>query len=649
MAATAICAAIAVIALSVSVLRTHRVLRRYAQESVAFDRAMQALAKTAQTRFLANQLLSATLAAGLAAGLAAALPGQNLLALLLTAPLAIVIIALSGLVARPLALDAGVAWIAPIEALADRRTADHGFAQVWRFADRIARIRVWIALQSRDKARAGRDVTNALDGARRIRPPLVPSGDPITAELKLRFKSLSMLWRPAAIMSVLAWVTAALTPTGSVPALPTPGDLWQLAASNDDPDPAQDLNPAASDDDPQGGPSEPEGGTEADSAEDGDKDANPNTVRGSDGEFSSDGNGGGGANAGAGTEGNGDISQHGNRGPSTEPDADSAPTPQSGGAGQESGEPPSPEFEGAETGEAAGPDADQAQQGGGGSDTAAAADSGAGEGQMDTTESESAASGPSGPASGASDTRPGTADEAGDQADASGNGGADGQGSTPGEEASDGISTTTDGPSGGGSASADTADGPSNLESGETVEPDATGQGPEEMATYGPVNAEGDRISSDASDGRAGTPDTTPIDGRPAGDRTEVGAAEAVSARPDSAGGQPEDDGLQTSETILAPGQATPEAEPTETRATGSTTGRPEPDALEGAVLAPDRTEQDGDAIVIATPPTLFAEPGQAPPVLRTDISPDEATTMPSGPVDPPQQSMPAWIADLLR
>lgn len=56
---------------------------------------------------------------------------------------------------------------------------------------------------------------------------------------------------------------------------------------------------------------------------------------------------------------------------------------------------------------------------------------------------------------------------------------------------------------------------------------------------------------------------------------------------------------------------------------------------------------EGGEELEIGTPPSLFAPPGSAPPVVFQDLSWEAVTDMPPGPAVLPRQRLPAWIAEL--
>lgn len=64
----------------------------------------------------------------------------------------------------------------------------------------------------------------------------------------------------------------------------------------------------------------------------------------------------------------------------------------------------------------------------------------------------------------------------------------------------------------------------------------------------------------------------------------------------------------------------------------------PSPPAVEG-----------GEDLEIGTPEALFAPPGSAPPAVLQDLTSEAVTEIPSGPMIPPRQRLPAWIADLYQ
>lgn len=58
---------------------------------------------------------------------------------------------------------------------------------------------------------------------------------------------------------------------------------------------------------------------------------------------------------------------------------------------------------------------------------------------------------------------------------------------------------------------------------------------------------------------------------------------------------------------------------------------------------------EGGEELEIGTPPSLFAPPGSAPPVVFQDLSWEAVTEMPPGPSVLPRQRLPAWIAELYK
>ena len=58
---------------------------------------------------------------------------------------------------------------------------------------------------------------------------------------------------------------------------------------------------------------------------------------------------------------------------------------------------------------------------------------------------------------------------------------------------------------------------------------------------------------------------------------------------------------------------------------------------------------EGGEDLEIGTPPSLFAQPGSAPPAVLQALTPEAVTEIPSGPAIPPRQRLPAWIADLYK
>lgn len=71
--------------------------------------------------------------------------------------------------------------------------------------------------------------------------------------------------------------------------------------------------------------------------------------------------------------------------------------------------------------------------------------------------------------------------------------------------------------------------------------------------------------------------------------------------------------------------------------------------AEEGGVLPSGPTADGSDTLSVGTPPSLFAEPGAAPPAVMQDLSLETPSDRPPGPATPPRQRLPAWIAKLFK
>ncbi len=599
-------------------------LRRYRAEVIGFDHAVRGLARAAWGFSRAGQLGALAFALGLSAAFSLVLPGLAILAGLLVPVLTVALSVLPGAVLVPRHADAGLALLVPPRTLPLGKDSEDRFRIAWRFAARMGAVRAAVADRQAILPPEARDVAKALDGGGMVRPPVNRlSLDPVGG-LWLRGRGLAAVLYAALPIALAAWLLAALMPPEALPALPSPGDLWAFATSEDPPSPDA---PSAPEDEPaEDPPGQDTSATSSDSAFD---DAGG-------GESGVDDSGGG---------------QGGDPGPD--------------GAGQSGeGQPGGPDADGSGGGQGADPGSDGAGLGGEDLPGGAGAD-GSGGGQGVDPGSDGAGQGGEGQpgGAGADSTGDGQAADAGSDgvglggegqpggAGADGSGG--GQGADPG---SDGAGLGGEDLPGG--AGADGSGGGQGVDPGS----DGAGQGGEGQPGGAGADSSGDGQAADAGSDGAG------LDGeaQPGGaggegsDGSADGAAAGGDPGPGPAGGT---DGSETNGSGPGDGMTTGDPatvgdpagslEITE-GGSGGDAGKAivsasgEGPDVEGRLPSPPAAE-GGEDLEIGTPPSLFAPPGAAPPAVLQDLTPEAVTEIPSGPAIPPRQRLPAWIADLYQ
>lgn len=584
-------------------------VRRYRAEAISFKEAAQGMARAARAMFRAAQMVAIALAIGVGAGLALAFPGLSILAAMLTPVLAIAIAALPGalVVSRP--ADAALALVVPVSALSPGADGEDRFRMGWRLESRMGAVRAALADRSAPLPSEARDFIKALDGGGMVRPPITQLSVVSVAALRLRARGLKGAVVTAFPVALFVWLVAALMPPGVLSALPRPGDLWQLPSPFD----ATLPDPVSAEDHTEGngisGPG-PDDATDDGSVDGGE-------TGGSDGLTADDAArdaGGSAADAGPGSEGEGPSGGAGESGHGqSRRDGESA-SGEVGGAGGAGSDGTGSDGAGRDGASQAGGDAGSAPQGGGQGGRPAAEGTSAGSVGQEVASQTGGNAGSAGDEGGhqgggvisagarqgASEGTGGETERPGDAGTADVGDGAGGGGgvSDMGGDLGSGVGDNSVTPTG--------AQGPDGSPGGDTV------SGPLPSGSDGPAGGP----ALPAPSGRGGASGELPAETPPDASGTQPGKPNA----PISA-----DDGG----TVLASG-------------TGD-------DAELGGVASSGPASEGGDTLSIGAPPSLFADPGTAPPTVLRDLTPETVSGLPPGPAIPPSQRLPAWIADLFQ
>lgn len=580
-------------------------VRRYRAEAISFEEAAQGMARAARAMFRAAQMVAIALAIGVGAGLALAFPGLAILAAMLTPVLAIAIAALPGAVAVPRLADAALALVVPVNALSPGADGEDRFRMGWRFEARMGAVRAALADRSAPLPSEARDLIKALDGGGMVRPPITQLSVVSVAGLRLRARGLKGAVVTAFPVALFVWLVAALMPSGVLSALPRPGDLWQLPSPFDAtlPDPVSAEDHTEGNGIPGPGPDDAVDDGSAEGGEAGESDGLTADDAARDA-------GGSAADAGSGSEGevpSGGIGESGH------------------GQSLRDGESAS-----GEAGDAVGTGTDGAGSDGAGRDGASEASGDAGSAPQGGSPGADATSAESAGQDGASQAggNAGSATEGGGHQ----GGGVASAGVRQG--ASEGAGGATEGP--GDAGTADAGDGAGGAEDVPNTGGDlGSGAGNDSVTPTGAQGPDGspggDSVSGplpSGSDGPAGGP-----------------ALPEPLGRGGASGELPAEIPLDASETQPGKPNAPASAEDGRTVLASGTRDGTE----QGGVASADPALGGGDTLSIGAPPSLFAEPGAAPPTVLRDLTPETVSGLPPGPAIPPSQRLPAWIADLFQ
>jgi len=600
-------------------------LKRYRAESIHFDAGARGLSRSAGAIFRAGQVGAVALAIGLAAVIALALPGLAVLAALLTPPLAVALAALPGGMSTSRPADSALSLVVPARLLQLGSEPDERFRTAWRFTARMCAVRAAIADRAAPVPSEARDIAKALDGGGMIRPPVGRLHFDTLGLLRLRVHGLAAVGSASLPVALAVWLVAALSPVGAFPALPRPSDILLLVMPDSPtiPDAATDPHSAS----PSQGEEDRGFGGDADNM------GTDRPDRAGAGSGLGDGQGNTGSDSGSGQD-------TGSASGGTPHGVDRQ------GAGAEYGED-------SEAGSGAGQDGGSTTEGGsqGGGDSEAEGGGSQGAGSASGSGDGSQGADGQGGGSQAGEAGEGGTQDGGDASEGRSqfvlDSGADAGGTQDGERSSGGAApggADAGGSQVGGSAPGEGSQGMDGQgdgsQAGQTDEAGASNA--RNAAADGPQRADG---QGGASPGRAvagSMSDATSSDG------TGVGSA-------DPSGGTVDEPvvGAETSRAETLPASTAAGVEPSRESPSGTEVGPVLTNgsgvgANERGNLPSGPAEDEGETVVVGTPPSLFAEPGAAPPAVLRDLSSVTSDDgPPPGPAIPPRQRLPAWIADL--
>ena len=615
----------------------------YRSEKQGFPRFARHLGSAERGLFLSGQWIAIAVFLLLATFFAMAFPGQAILAALLTPVAALTFAALrwSGPVRG--AADAGIlAYVSP-----SQLSGRGGFAIGWSLHARLAAARRVAVSRTGDAAKA-QDFLAAIDsgGAIRAAPPGRLFRPMSVANLRLTAAVPAL--RVALPFMLLAWLVAAVLPSGLLPKVPAPGDIFSfLESEKTEPETDQDEQQESGQEEGNSSRTGPQ--DQGNEAENGGGNSGSGDEQGSD----SDDPGDGGTRGTPGDGSKGDGSSGGEGGTDLSQDADGGDSDSDGVSPQSSG---SQSDEG--SGDAEGNKGDGQESGQDGAEGSQSGE-GAGVGSNATADQEDAGIVPQDADGDGSDRaspkKPGPdAGPDGSQGEVVGGqeGGQPSQGTDHPKQVGNGIGDAKQRPETG--VLAGESSGQSGLLNGAPGQDPGQGNSAQQALERGGSDnrsrqsGNGRNAESDGAEVSSGTAQKTETDGQDGG--SAPGDAQAGGTRSGDATVNLElsQTGEQTGAEVeldISIGVTEDQAETGPEIAVFAGDGNESETDIRVSVEGGETT---GTEISAQMPQPLFAGPGQAPALVEGDL-PARNSPAPSLPVRPPHQRVPAWIADLYR